>query len=309
MSIEKLPYARDHVGYGEHPPQTPWPDGARIAVNFVLNYEEGAESTPLNGDAQSETYLHESPGSTALVRQRNVNVESMYDYGSRSGVWRILRIFERAQVPITVFAVGQALAANRDVGRAFATCGHEIASHHWRWIDYLGTDIRIERDDIQRAVDIIEKLTGKPPVGWYSGRGSINSRALAVEAGCFIYDSDVYDDDLPHWAPNPRESLLLVPYSLDTNDVKFALSPGFSTGIDFENHLRDTFDFLYEEGATVPKMMSIGLHCRMAGRPGRAAALTRFIRYIQSFDDVWICRREDIARHWIERHPRPDTER
>ncbi len=300
-----VPYPRDVVGYGERPPHPRWPGGARLAVSFVLNYEEGGENTVLNGDAHSETFIHEVPSPTPLMGLRNVNTESSYDYGARAGVWRILRVFERAGLPLTVFAVGKALADNPDVGRAFARLGHEVASHHWRWIDYLDVPEDVEREHVQRSVEVIEQLTGSKPVGWYGGRGSMRSRQLAVEAGCFRYDSDVYDDDLPHWTSVAGSPLLLLPYAFDTNDFKFSISPGFASSEDFETYLRRAFDFLYEEGADSPKMLSIGLHCRMTGRPGRAAALARFLDYVRSFDDVWVCRRADIADHWYATFP-PD---
>lgn len=300
---ESIPYARDLVGYGETPPNASWPGKARLAVSFVLNYEEGAENTVLNGDPHSETFISEVPSPAPLVGLRNVNTESLYDYGARAGVWRLLRLFERAQLPLTVFAVGKALADNPEVGRAFARLGHEVASHHWRWIDYMHVPEDVERDHIRRSIDIIEELTGAKPVGWYGGRTSIRSRRLAAEAGCFLYDSDVYDDDLPHWSNVEGRQVLLLPYALDTNDFKFSISPGFSSGEDFETYLRGAFDLLYEEGATTPKMLSVGLHCRMAGRPGRAAALARFLEYVRSFDDVWVCRRSEIAAHWMKNFP------
>ena len=215
--------------------------------------------------------------------QRNVNTESSYDYGSRAGVWRLLRLFERAGLPLTVFAVGKALADNPEVGRAFARLGHEVASHHWRWIDYLDVPEAVEREHMLRSIEVIEQLTGSKPVGWY--------------------DSDVYDDDLPHWTTVDGQPQLLLPYAFDTNDFKFTISPGFTSGEDFELYLRRSFDYLYEEGADAPKMMSIGLHCRMAGRPGRAAALARFLEHVRSFDDVWVCRRADIAEHWYTHFP------
>lgn len=302
-------YPRDPVGYGEHPPHPRWPGGARLAVSFVLNYEEGAENTILNGDPHSETFIHEIPGAPRLVDERNVNTESSYDYGARAGVWRILRMFDKAALPLTVFAVGKALADNPAVGRAFARDGHEVASHHWRWIDYLHVDEAVEREHIQRSIDTITELTGAPPVGWYAGRSSMRSRRLAVEAGCFRYESDVYDDDLPHWTTVGGSRFLLIPYAFDTNDFKFSIAPGFSSGSDFETYLRRTFDFLYEEGEDCPKMMSIGLHCRMAGRPGRASALQSFLAYVQNFDDVWVCRRADIAEHWYTEFPSSPTER
>lgn len=292
-------YPRDLVGYGQHPPHPHWPNGARLALNFVLNYEEGAENSILNGDAHSETFIHEVPSATPLYGQRNLNTESSYDYGSRAGVWRILRIFENAGLPLTVFAVGKALADNPDVGRAFAALGHEVASHHWRWIDYMEMPEDLEREHVQRSVEIINELTGQPPAGWYGGRTSPRSRRLAVEAGCFRYDSDVYDDDLPHWTNVDGTPLLLVPYTFDVNDFKFSISPGFQTGDDFERYLRNAFDFLYAEGVHAPKMMSVGLHCRVTGRPGRAAALKRFLDYVNSHSDVWVCRRVEIADHWI----------
>ena len=300
------PYPRDLVGFGERPPDPAWPGGARLAVSFVLNYEEGGEHTLLNGDEHSETFIHEVPAVTPLMGQRNVNTESSYDYGSRAGVWRLLRLFERAGLPLTVFAVGKALADNPEVGRAFARLGHEVASHHWRWIDYLDVPEAVEREHLLRSIEVIEQLTGSKPVGWYGGRVSLQSRRLAVEAGCFRYDSDVYDDDLPHWTTVDGQPQLLIPYAFDTNDFKFTISPGFTSGEDFELYLRRSFDYLYEEGAEAPKMMSIGLHCRMTGRPGRAAALARFLSYVRSFDDVWVCRRADIAEHWYTHFP-PET--
>ena len=296
-------YPRDLIGYGQHPPDPKWPDGARLAVNFVLNYEEGAENTILNGDEHSEIFIHEVPAAAPLVGRRNVNTESSYDYGARAGVWRILRIFENAGVPLTVFAVGHALAANPDVGRAFAALGHEVASHHWRWIDYLDVPEEVEREHVRRSVEIITELTGTAPAGWYGGRTSPRSRRLAVEAGCFRYDSDVYDDDLPHWTDVDGTALLLVPYTFDNNDFKFSISPGFQSGDDFEAYLRNAFDVLYAEGATAPKMMSIGLHCRVSGKPGRAGALARFVDYVTSHRDVWVCRRVEIADHWAATHP------
>lgn len=302
---ESVPYPRDVVGFGETPPDPRWPGGARLALSFVLNYEEGGENTLLNGDRHSETFIHEVPSPAPLVGQRNVNTESSYDYGARAGVWRVLRLFERAGLPLTVFAVGKALADNPEVGRAFARLGHEVASHHWRWIDYLDMPEDQEREHVQASIDIIEELTGAKPVGWYGGRGSMQSRRLAVQAGCFRYDSDVYDDDLPHWTTVDGKPQLLIPYALDTNDFKFSISPGFSNGEDFETYLRQAFDFLYDEGAASPKMMSVGLHCRMAGRPGRAAALSRFLDYVRTFEDVWVCRRADIAEHWYGTFPPP----
>lgn len=295
-------YPRDLVGYGPEPPHPRWPGDARLAVSFVLNYEEGAENTPLNGDAGAETFINELP-TPAHAGLRNVNTESFYDYGGRAGVWRILRMFERAGLPLTVFAVGKALSDNPAVGRACVELGHEVASHHWRWIDYSTMAEDTERDHVRWSIEAIESITGKKPSGWYAGRGSLQSRRLAVEQGCFTYDSDVYDDDLPHWAHVDGEPLLLIPYALDTNDVKFTVDRGFSSGEDFLTYLRGAFDILYEEGAYAPKMMSVGLHCRVSGRPARASALRRFLGYVRGFGDVWICRRDEIAAHWYDVHP------
>lgn len=296
------PNPRGLVGYGAEPPDPQWPGGARLAVSFVLNYEEGAENTPLNGDAQAESFINELP-TAPVPGVRNVNTESLYDYGARAGVWRILRIFERAGLPLTVFAVGKAIADNPQVGRECVRLGHEVASHHWRWIDYAMMDEATERDHVRWSIQAIENATGTTPVGWYAGRGSLQSRRLAMEAGCFTYDSDVYDDDLPHWTEVGGQPLLLIPYALDTNDVKFTVDRGFASGWDFETYLRAAFDLLYAEGATAPKMMSVGLHCRVSGRPGRAATVGRFLDYVAGFDDVWVCRRDQVAAHWHEVHP------
>jgi len=303
VALHDADYPRDLVGYGQTPPNPQWPGGARLALSFVLNYEEGGENTLLNGDTQSETFITEVPSPQPLIGLRNVNTESLYDYGARAGVWRVLRLFEGVGFPLTVFAVGSALAQNPDVGRAFAALGHEVASHHWRWIDYLHVPEDVERDHIRRSIEIIQELTGQQPVGWYGGRTSIRTRRLASETECFSYDSDAYDDDLPHWSSVAGRPVLLVPYSLDTNDFKFAISPGFADGVDFESYLRGSFDLLYEEGESSPKLMSVGLHCRMAGRPGRAAALARFLKYVAGFDDVWVCRRSEIADHWHRSFP------
>lgn len=299
------PYPRDLVGYGEHPPDQGWPDGKRLAVSFVLNYEEGGEHTLLNGDATSEIFLHEVPSSEPLFGLRNVNTESAYDYGARAGVWRVLRAFDDYQMPLTVYAVTRALELNPAVGAAFAERGHEVASHHHRWIDYLGMGEEEERRQIARSVEIIEEQTGQKPVGWYGGRISQRTRQLVFsEWDNFLYDSDVYDDDLPHWIDVDGKPILLIPYAFDTNDMKYFVAPGFGNGDAFEAYLRDAFDLLRAESETTPKMMSIGLHCRISGRPGRAAALRRFLDYVSGFDDVWVCRRADIARHYHARDVR-----
>jgi allantoinase len=302
-------YPRDLVGYGQHPPHANWPNDARIAVQFVLNYEEGAESCVLHDDDTSERFLSEIIGAEAY-HDRHMSMESLYEYGSRVGVWRILREFESRSIPLTIFAVAQALQRNPDLIPHFQQLGHEIACHGLRWIHYQKIDIYTERAHLQQAVSILKNLTGEAPLGWYTGRDSPNTRSLVVEHGGFLYDSDYYGDDLPFWTlvdlpePDlPPRPHLVVPYTLDTNDMRFATPQGFNTGEHFFNYLRDSFDVLYAEGEHSPKMLSIGLHCRLAGRPGRFASLQRFLDYIQSHQNVWICRRLDIARHWINHHP------
>lgn len=300
-------YRRDLVGYGEQPPMITWPGGARLALNFVVNYEEGGENSVEWGDAQAETFITEVPSASPLAGVRNVNTESLYDYGARAGVWRLLRLFDEYRFPLTVFAVGQALAANPQVGQAFALRGHEVASHHWRWIDYRDVPEDVEREHIRRSIEVIEQTTGTQPAGWYGGRTSLRSRRLAKEAG-FLYDSDVYDDDLPHWTTVDGQPFLLVPYTLDANDFKFSISPGFVTGDDFARYLIDTFDTLLAEGVERPRMMSVGLHCRMAGKPGRIAGLRRFLDHVTSkCEDVWVCRRLEIAERWRAQVPPPVT--
>ena len=291
------------VGYGATPPDPQWPGGARLALQFVLNYEEGAESCILHGDPASETFLSEIAGAEAFEATRHMSMESLYEYGSRAGVWRLLSLFERRQLPLTVFGVAMALERNPEAVAAMRERGHEIASHGWRWISYQFVDEKTEREHIARAVQSIERLTGQRPLGWYTGRDSPNTRRLVVEHGGFLYDADSYADDLPYWQQVGGKSHLVVPYTLDCNDMRFATSPGFATGDDFLAHLRATFDALYREGERAPKMMSVGLHCRLAGRPGRSAALERFLDHVQRHEKVWICRRVDIARHWIAHHP------
>lgn len=297
------PYPRDLVGYGSKPPHADWPGQARIAVQFVLNYEEGGENCLLHGDAASEAFLSEMVSASAFPGERHMSMESLYEYGSRVGVWRLLKLFGDRGLPLTVFGVGMALMRNPDVARAFAEAGHEIASHGWRWIDYRDIPQELEREHMGLAVQAIEQITGKPPVGWYTGRTGQNTRRLVAEHGGFLYDSDSYADDLPYWEQVAGKPLLIVPYTLDTNDMRFVQAQGFHTGEQFFTYLKDAFDVLYAEGDTEPRMLSIGLHCRLVGRPARIAGLARFLDYIQSRDKVWICRREDIARHWIERHP------
>ena len=296
-------YPRDLVGYGAHPPAAGWPGNARIALQFVLNYEEGAENCVLHGDAGSETFLSEIIGAASYKGARHMNMESLYEYGSRAGVWRLLRLFRERKLPLTVFAVAMALERNREAAAAFVADGHEIASHGWRWIDYHGMPEREEREHIARAVEVIRQVTGQRPLGWYTGRTSENTRRLVAQHGGFLYDADSYADDLPYWEVAAGEPRLIVPYTLDTNDMRFATPQGFNTGEQFFAYLRDAFDTLYAEGAETPKMLSVGLHCRLAGRPGRLASLARFLDHVQRHDRVWICRRVEIARHWHEHHP------
>ena len=301
------PYPRDLVGHGRHPPHAQWPGDARIAVQFVLNYEEGGENSVLHGDAGSEQFLSEM-FSPASYPARHLSMESIYEYGSRAGVWRILREFERRGLPLTVFGVAMALERHPEATAAFQALGHEIACHGWRWIHYQNTDEATEREHMARAMAIIERLTGERPLGWYTGRDSPNTRRLVADFGGFAYDSDHYGDDLPFWLQVRRTDAtlpphLVVPYTLDANDMRFASAQGFATGEDFFDYLRDSFDVLYAEGAEAPKMLSVGMHCRLLGRPGRMRALQRFLDHVEAHDRVWVCRRIDIARHWARVHP------
>jgi putative urate catabolism protein len=298
-------YPRDLVGYGRDPPSSAWPNRARLALSFVLNYEEGGEACVLHGDAASEAFLHEVPGSAARVGARDLNVESVYEYGARAGFWRILGLFTERRLTLTVYAVGMALERNPGAGQAMVEAGFEVASHGWRWIDYHDVPEHEERAHLRRAIEVIERVAGRRPVGWYTGRISPRTRRLVVEEGGFLYDSDSYADDLPYWVEVEGKPHLVVPYTLDNNDMKFAIQNGFDHGEAFFHYLRDAFDVLYGEGMQRPKMMSVGLHCRLAGRPGRAAALIRFIDYARSHDRVWITTRAEIARHWHQHHPPP----
>jgi putative urate catabolism protein len=291
------------VGYGPHPPDPKWPGDARIAVQFVLNYEEGGESNVLYGDAASETFLSDVIGAQPFPN-RHMSVESLYEYGSRAGLWRLLRTFDRHDVPLTVFGVATALAANPEAVAAFAARGDEIACHGLRWLSYQLADPEIERGHMAQAVSLLTQLTGAAPRGWYTGRDSPHTRGLVVEHGGFLYDSDSYADDLPYWTRVAGRDHLVVPYALDTNDMKYVSTSGFASGTEFFDYLRDAFDVLYGEGeAGAPKMMSVGLHCRLAGRPGRAAALERFIDHVRAHDRVWLARRVDIAEHWMRTFP------
>lgn len=301
MTVEKYP--RDMVGYGEHPPKVRWPDKARIAVQFVLNYEEGGENCILHGDAASEAFLSEIVGAEPWEGERHLNMESMYEYGSRAGVWRLARIFAERNLHFTVFAVGMAMERHSKAILALRDAGHEIASHGYRWIDYNAVDEATERKHIRQAIAAHEAVLGERPLGFYQGRTGMNSRRLCVEEGGFLYDSDSYADDLPYWNYEYEKPHLIVPYTLDANDMRFATAQGFNSGEQFFTYLKDSFDVLYAEGATTPKMMSVGLHCRLSGRPGRAAAVARFLDYVQGHDDVWVARRIDIARYWRANHP------
>ena len=306
-------YPRDLAGYGRNPPHAQWPGQARIAVQFVLNYEEGGENSVLHGDAGSEQFLSEmfNPASFA---DRHLSMESNYEYGSRVGVWRILREFEKRGLPLTVFGVGMALQRCPDVTAAFVELGHEIACHGWRWINYQGIDEATEREHMRLGLEAIEQLTGTRPLGWYTGRDSPNTRRLVADDGHLLYDSDYYGDDLPFWTEVQRTDgvvvpRLVVPYAMDTNDMRFSLPQGFAQADDFYTYLKDSFDVLYAEGADRPKMLSIGMHCRLLGRPGRMVALQRFLDHIARHEGVWVCRRVDIARHWVATHPYQPTER
>ena len=302
-------YPRDLVGYGRHPPQADWPGRARIALQFVLNYEEGAENCVLHGDAGSEVFLSELAG-PASYPARHLSMEGIYEYGSRVGAWRILREFERRGLPLTVFGVAMALQRHPELTAAFGELGHEIACHGWRWIHYQDMPEDVEREHMRIAMQAIETLTGARPLGWYTGRDSPNTRRLVADHGGFLYDSDYYGDDLPFWTRVRKTDgstvpHLIVPYTLDTNDMRFSLPQGFSHGDEFFDYLRDAFDVMYAEGDEHPAMMSVGMHCRLLGRPGRFRALQRFLDHVERHDRVWICRRVDIARHWIARHPAP----
>lgn len=289
------------VGYGAQPPNANWPNHARIAVQFVINYEEGAENNILHGDAGSETFLSEIIGA-ASYPDRHMSMESLYEYGSRAGFWRLHRIFNEFAMPVTVYGVAMALQRNPDVVEAILKSDWEIASHGLRWIDYQFISEEVERAHMAEAIEIHKQVTGERPLGWYTGRDSPNTRRLVNEYGGFLYDSDSYADDLPYWCEDFESPHLVVPYTLDVNDMRFAAPQGFNAGDQFLNYLTDTFDELYAEGAETPKMMSVGLHCRIVGKPGRAAALRKFLTYITDKPDVWVCRRIDIARHWHAHH-------
>ena len=303
MTIAQQSYPRDLVGYGRNPPDPRWPGEARVAVQFVLNYEEGGENCVLHGDAASEAFLSEITGAAPLKGVRHMNMESIYEYGSRAGFWRLWRLFSERGLPLTVYGVATALARNPGAVAAMQEAGWEIASHGLKWVEHQYMEREEERRQIAEAIRLHTEATGERPLGWYTGRSSPNTLALVAEAGGFLYQADSYADDLPYWVEVEGKRQLIVPYTLDANDMRFAIQAGFTAGDQFFTYLKDSFDVLYEEGRRgAPKMMSIGLHCRLAGRPGRAAALARFLDHIAAHEQVWVCRRIDIARHWHEQH-------
>ena len=293
--------SRDFVGYGSKGKKISWPNEAKLALQFVLNYEEGGENSVLNGDKYSETFLSEIIGAKA-IKGRHISMESIYEYGSKAGFWRLDKLFKENKIPVTIFGVGLALKQNPEVCNAIKNGDYEIAAHGYRWIDYQDIKKSVEKKHMQQAIKIIKDIFGSRPSGWYTGRCSPNTRDLVFEDGGFLYDSDSYSDDLPYWEEQGKKKQLIIPYTLDNNDMRFATNQGFNTGDHFYNYLKDSFDVLYEEGKTNPKMMSVGLHCRLIGRPGRIQSLKRFIDYVSKFDDIWICKRVDIAKHWIKNY-------
>ena len=295
-------YPRDMIGYGSKEPKVVWPNNAKLALQIVLNYEEGGENNILHGDKHSETFLSEIIGAQAF-KDRHINMESMYEYGSRRGFWRLHKLFQEKKIPITIFGVAMALERNPEVCSAIKNGNYEIACHGWRWIDYQNVKKSTEKKDMKLAIKTIKKIFGKRPLGWYTGRCSPNTRDLVFEDGKFLYDSDSYSDDLPYWEYKKNKKQLIIPYTLDNNDMRFATNQGFNSGDQFYTYLKDSFDALYEEGKTNPKMMSVGLHCRLIGRPGRIQSLKKFLDYALKFNDVWICKRIDIAKHWIKNYP------
>lgn len=296
-------YPRDLCGYGANPPTDCWPEGAHVALQFVLNYEEGGENSVLHGDPGAELFLSEIVSAPEVLGARHMSMESLFDFGARVGVWRVLRVFEELNVPLTVFGVAMAMQRNPAVVEAMLKGGHEICGHGFRWINYQEVPVEIEREHLEKAIEIQKALTGSRPLGWYTGRTSPHTRELVVEEGGFVYDADDYNDELPFWTSVNGQSHLVVPYTLDANDMRFCVQHGFITGEHFFQYLKDAFDELYREGAETPRMMSVGLHARIIGRPGRLGALRRFIEYVRSHDKVWICRRLDIARHWQDKYP------
>ena len=295
-------YPRNMIGYGSKEPKVVWPNNAKLALQIVLNYEEGAENNVLHGDKHSETFLSEIIGAQA-IKDRHINMESMYEYGSKRGFWRLHKLFQEKKIPITIFGVAMALERNPEVCEAIKNGDYEVACHGWRWIDYQNVKKSVEKKDMKLAIKKLKKIFGEKPIGWYTGRCSPNTRDLVFEDGGFLYDSDSYSDDLPYWEYKKNKKQLIIPYTLDNNDMRFATNQGFNSGDQFYTYLKDSFDALYEEGKSAPKMMSVGLHCRLIGRPGRFQSLKKFIDYVLKFDDVWICKRIDIAKHWIKNYP------
>lgn len=298
-------YPRDPRGYGRERPHPRWPGGARVAVSFVLSVEEGGERSPAEGDACAEAYLHDLAGAPNPPGVRHPGIEGLFDYGSRAGIWRLLRLFDAHGFPLTAFAVGRALERTPGIGAALAAAGHEVAGHGWRWMSYRDVPEEVEREHVRRTIDVIERTAGTRPVGWYTGRVSARTRRLLVEEGGFLYDSDSYADDLPFRVRVAGADHLVIPHSLITNDMRFVTSPGLATGDDLFALLRDAFDLLWDEGASAPAMMTVGLHPRLSGHPARAAGLARFLDHVAARDAVWVCRRADIARHWAGPTPPP----
>jgi len=292
---------RDMVGYGSRSKKISWPNNAKLALQIVLNYEEGGESCVLNGDKYSETFLSEITGAKA-IKGRHINMESIYEYGSRAGFWRLDKLFKEKKIPVTIFGVGLALKQNPEVCEAIKNGDYEIAAHGYRWIDYQGIKKSVEKKHMLDAIKIIKDIFGMRPIGWYTGRCSPNTRDLVFDEGGFLYDSDSYSDDLPYWEYKGKKKQLIIPYTLDNNDMRFVTNQGFNIGDHFFNYLKDSFDALYEEGKVSPKMMSVGLHCRIVGRPGRIQSLKKFLDYVLKFDDIWICKRADIANYWIKNY-------
>ena len=294
-------YPRDMIGYGANNMKVVWPNNAKLALQIVLNYEEGAENSVLHGDKHSETFLSEIIGAQP-IKGRHINMESLYEYGSKRGFWRIHELFQKKKIPLTIFGVAMALERNPAVCKAIKDADYEVACHGWRWIDYQNISKSVEKKHMDLAIKTIKKIFGQRPLGWYTGRCSPNTRELVMNEGGFLYDSDSYSDDLPYFEKRNNKKQLIVPYTLDNNDMRFATNQGFNSGDQFYNYLKDSFDVLYKEGETNPKMMSVGLHCRIVGKPGRLKSLERFLDYVLEHKDVWICKRIDIAKHWIKNY-------
>ncbi len=294
-------YPRNMIGYGSKDLKISWPNNAKLALQIVLNYEEGAENNILHGDKSSETFLSEIIGAKA-IKGRHINMESIYEYGSRRGFWRLNKLFQEKKIPVTIFGVAMALERNPEVCEAIKKGDYEIACHGLRWIDYQNIKKSVEKKHMKQAIKIMENIFGERPLGWYTGRCSPNTRDLVFEDKGFVYDSDSYSDDLPYWEYKKNRKQLIIPYTLDNNDMRFATNQGFNSGDQFYNYLKDSFDVLYEEGKTTPRMMSVGLHCRLIGRPGRIQSLRKFLDYVLKFKDIWICKRIDIANHWIKNY-------